>query len=535
MKAFLMHRDRDFDLERPSPGIEADLKKDLALETLVVAMANGDPIVFEVAQKALLAGVGEGLETITYRQAAVKDAIRNPSTMRQFYGLAQEGLQRQRKVWPSYREYPSGTLDTAVEHMAIFVDVLKRLRDLADRNTGAFQSEAFLNLCRMLARELDDAYFGLIDSHLKRLKFRNGVLVSAGLGKGLKGANYVLRRPLTPSGSWFARMFRRGLVGYSIRLAPRDEAGAKAMSELRDRGLGLAAAALAKSAEHILSFLRMLQTELAFYIGCVNLHERVLEIGAPFSFPATTPLQPHRLSCAELYDASLALSMNRQIVGNDIEADGKNLIIVTGANQGGKTTFLRSLGLAQLMMQCGMFAPAARLEASIVDGLFTHFKREEDATMKSGKFDEELSRMNDIANRLTPHASILFNESFAAANEREGSEIARQIVSAVLEGGRRVAFVSHQFAFTNAMYESRGDSTLFLRADRREDGRRTFRLIVGEPLATSFGEDVYREVFKREAAEQDRIVRHASTSIGHFATEKDAWSDEGTDYARAQK
>ena len=71
--------------------------------------------------------------------------------------------------------------------------------------------------------------------------------------------------------------------------------------------------------------------------------------------------------------------MNQRIVGNDIEADGKNLIIVTGANQGGKTTFLRSLGLAQLMMQCGMFAPAARLEANIVDGLFTHFKREEDA------------------------------------------------------------------------------------------------------------------------------------------------------------
>ena len=43
------------------------------------------------------------------------------------------------------------------------------------------------------------------------------------------------------------------------------------------------------------------------------------------------------------------------------------------------------------------------------------------------------------------------------------------------------------------------------------------------------------KVFKREAAKQDRIVRHASTSIGHFAAEKDAWSDEGTDYARAQK
>jgi hypothetical protein len=227
MKAFLMHRDRDFDLERPSPGIEADLKKDLALETLAAAMANGDPIVFEVVQKALLAGVGESLETITYRQAAVKDAIRNPSTMRQFYGLAQEALQRHRKVWSRYREYPSGTLDTAVEHMAIFVDVLKSLRDLADRNAGTLQSEAFSNLCRMLARELDDTYFRLIDSHLKRLKFRNGVLVSTGLGKGFKGANYVLRQPLKPAGSWFARIFARGPVGYTsawlreTRPAPR--------------------------------------------------------------------------------------------------------------------------------------------------------------------------------------------------------------------------------------------------------------------------------------------------------------------------
>ena len=155
--------------------------------------------------------------------------------------------------------------------------------------------------------------------------------------------------------------------------------------------------------------------------------------------------------------------------------------------------------------------------------------------MKSGKFDEELSRMNDIVNIMTPHALILFNESFAATNEREGSEIARQIVSAVLEGGRRVAFVSHQFAFTNAMYESGRDSTLFLRADRQEDGRRTFRLTVGKPLATSFGEDVYREVFLRDAAEQHSIARHTPASIGRFDAEKDAWSDEGTDYARARK
>ena len=53
--------------------------------------------------------------------------------------------------------------------------------------------------------------------------------------------------------------------------------------------------------------------------------------------------------------------------------------------------------------------------------------------MKSGKLDEELSRMSAIVDHITSHPMILFNESFAATNEREGSEIARQIVSALLE------------------------------------------------------------------------------------------------------
>ena len=151
-----------------------------------------------------------------------------------------------------------------------------------------------------------------------------------------------------------------------------------------------------------------------------------------------------------------------------------------------------------------MFAPAASLQVNRVTGLFTHFKREEDATMRSGKFDEELSRMNAIVNALTPNALILFNESFAATNEREGSEIARQIVSALLEQSHKVMFVSHQFDFTHSLYMRLLDAALFLRADRQADGTRTFRLVEGEPLSTSFGEDVYQEVFQREKARRNR-------------------------------
>ena len=68
--------------------------------------------------------------------------------------------------------------------------------------------------------------------------------------------------------------------------------------------------------------------------------------------------------------------------------------MITGANQGGKSTFLRSVGVAQLMMQTGMFVAAQAFSADVRDHVFTHFKREEDAAMESGKLDEELARMS---------------------------------------------------------------------------------------------------------------------------------------------
>jgi len=486
MKAFLMHKAHDFDLERTLPPNEGVLYQDLELETLLSAMAIKDQLVFDVSKRAILTGLYDGLETIAYRQHALRDCLENPSTIRQLYLLAGEAIERQRKEWCSFREYPSGRLDHSVAVMLIYVDVLRRVRKLVDWNSVTFKSEAFTTLFTTLARELSDDYFAVVSDHLSRLKFRRGVLVSARLGKGLRGAEYILRKPLAPSGNWLTRLFAKRPPGYTLYLAPRDEAGARAISELRDRGLGLAANALAKSADHILSFFRMLQTELAFYIGCLNLHERLLQLGAPVSFPSATPTGVARFSGADLYDLCLALAMNKRPVGNQIAADDKSLIIVTGANQGGKTTFLRSVGLAQLMMQSGMFAPAAHLQANIVDGLFTHYKREEDATMKSGKFDEELSRMNDIASVLTPHALVMFNESFAATNEREGSEIARQIVSALMEQKLKVIFVSHQYDFAHGFFVKHAPSTLFLRADRQEDGRRTFKLVEGEPLGTCF-------------------------------------------------
>jgi DNA mismatch repair ATPase MutS len=147
------------------------------------------------------------------------------------------------------------------------------------------------------------------------------------------------------------------------------------------------------------------------------------------------------------------------------------------------------------MMQCGMFVPAKSFHANVCTDLFTHYRREEDATMTSGKFDEELSRMSNIVDKLSPNSIVLFNESFAATNEREGSEIARQIVSALLEKRVKVFFVTHQYEFAHSFYDQKMAQAIYLRAERRDDGVRTFKLIEGEPLETSYGKDLYDRIF----------------------------------------
>jgi DNA mismatch repair ATPase MutS len=347
----------------------------------------------------------------------------------------------------------------------------------------------------MVKKELGEEYFDSVQNHLNELKFRNGVLISAELGKGNKGANYILRKPYDRKQGWLERIFSKKPTVYTFYIAGRDESGFRALSEIKDRGINLAANALAQSTDHILSFFIMLRTELAFYVACLNLQEQLARIEEPVALPLPLPAGERRHSFKGLYDVCLALTKDQKIVGNDMKADEKGLAIITGANQGGKSVFLRSIGLSQLMMQCGMFVPAETFSSNVCDGLFTHYKREEDVSMKSGKLDEELGRMSAIVDNLTPNSMVLFNESFAATNEREGSEIARQIVLALLEKRIKVFYVTHLTEFARGFYDQRMESTIFLRAERQADGERTFKIIEGEPLQTSYGPDLFDRIF----------------------------------------
>lgn len=498
MKVFLMHRDRDMDDPKTTPWNADAVEQDLALTTLIDTMADGDEFLAKVSRGVLLTGLRDP-EAIRYRQNILRDFLSHPEILDGLFSIAAEAVVGRKRHFLSrmYRE-PETVLHRSLLDLANYVDLLPRLRAIAEERADDVESEGLRRFFRMLREELDDAYFEEIRDHLVRLDLRNAVNMSAALGSNLTGDRYVLHEPAIRPFRFMAWITRRAPRSYVFRVTSADDRWLHGLTLLRGRGVALVSDAVARSCEHIFEFFSALRTELAFYVACGNLSEHLEAADLPTCYPVPTDT-PATLVCDGLYDACLACSTDDPVVGNDVDARATDLIVVTGANHGGKSTFLRSLGVAQLMTQAGMFAPARALEVTPTDGVYTHFRREEDATMTSGKLDEELARMSEILDHLEPGALVLCNESFSSTNEHEGSHVAREIVLGLIEAGVRVVFVTHMYELAHGLYSDARPGSLFLRAPREDDGRRTFRLAVGEPLSTSYGSDLFERVLGEAA------------------------------------
>ncbi len=498
MRVHLLAPDREFDGRGTTGPFDEALIRDLELEPTLSAMAAGDDHVRSIARAVLLAEPPPP-GTVRYRQSVFADCLVRAPVVTELRALALGALADEREVW-GFGESPESVLYRGTKLLALLLPRLRRLRELAAAQRAAFRSEGFQRLFEGVVTELDETYFRSVEDLLRQLRFPRGTLLALRLGAGNRGSDYSLRRPPEERRRWLRLPFLGRRSPLSFELGERDEAGRRALAELRDRGVASSAQALRQSTARLHAFFSQLRDELDFYLGGANLQARLVGAGLPVCVPEPLDPSPFGLAAGGLYDLSLALGGRTAIVPNDLNVAARPLVVITGANQGGKSTFLRSVGVAVLLTQAGLSVPARRFSASVPHGIFTHFRREEDATMTSGKFEEELDRMSAIAGHLRPGSLLLANESFASTNEREGSEIAETVLRAFLDGGVRVALVTHFFDLADRLRRIEPERALFLRAERTPDGHRTFRVVPGDPLPTGFGFDLYREVFGRPEA-----------------------------------
>ena len=521
---------------------QRDLVDDLGLDLLLDAMAAGDAHVRGVCARLLLDGL-EDVEVVARRQGVVADALAHPEVVAAMYAVIGSGLQTARRSSAGlYRESPEPVVRRSVERLGVHLDVLRRLRGQARRLQGGVRSAPWQAFIEQLLTTVDDDTHAGMEALLEELTFPRGMLLSARIGRGASGVDHVLRRP-RPQG-WLARSVDRS--GDSFELPDRDDEAVSALVAWRERALAPVATELSAAADDVEAFLRQLRDELAFLLGAIQLSDRLAGAGMPTCFPEVVagaaasavgaagdgdpaeppeppepaagaagdgdpaepaeapepaPLTPPRWRGSGLYDPALAIRLGSEVVPGDLDADGAALVVVTGANQGGKSTLLRAIGSAQVLAQAGLFVPARELRLELRAGVYVHFGREEDRRLRRGRLEEELERMRRIIERIQPGDLLLANESFASTNEAEGSAVAHGVFTALADAGVRVVAVTHLFELAKGLEALEREDTLFLRAQRDEDGTRPFRVEPGSPQPTSFGRDLYLDIFGEDPAD----------------------------------
>ncbi|MCL2159722.1 MAG: hypothetical protein FWH48_09975 [Oscillospiraceae bacterium] len=241
--------------------------------------------------------------------------------------------------------------------------------------------------------------------------------------------------------------------------------------------------------KHILSFCDLLARQLSFYIVCLELIEVMKNKNLPTVFPEIDDGKSE-IKAKNLYDLGLVLQKNSDdssVTPNDFDDCGGAYYLISGANQGGKTTFIKSLGIAQLFAQAGIPVAADLYICPIFNNFFSHFSREENEDLNFGKLAEELMRIKASLPKIADNALILFNESFATTTETEGCEIALDIMRALSKTKSKILFVTHNYMLLKNHRELSGAfaqniklKSLIVAAGKGPLDR-TYRIIEGEP------------------------------------------------------
>jgi len=470
------------------------LINDLGLNSVLNAMSSGDEFLLKNSIHFLLNSLNS-TEKIRYRQEVMQDFIKNRNNTVELYNIATSFVTEAQKQFFWFSDNASLSMQISIEIIRLFAEKISKIREIIASIIDTAKSTGLKKFHEVVYNTFSSEYMNNILNNLERLEFKDGVTMSVSLGTGNEGKDYILHKPEAEGKNIKQIMGDKIERHYTYTLPERDINGGEEIADIRNRGIKEVAMVLRKSAENCMEFFKELRSEIGFYLASINLLEKLKSRAGKYCFPEPLETETTGLKFSGLYDVGLMLTSDSNIVSNNLDGNGKNLFVITGTNRGGKSTFLKSIGQAQLMMQAGMFVASENFSGSMVTGLFTHFKHEEDKTMERGKFDDELSSMDQIAGHIRKNGLILFNESFSSTNTREGAEVAMEITNALLENDIKIFFVSHLFEFASAVMEQANGSSIFLIAERTDKGEHTYKIIEGKPSITGYGMDLYRKIF----------------------------------------
>lgn len=245
-------------------------------------------------------------------------------------------------------------------------------------------------------------------------------------------------------------------------------------------------ASLHKYAEHHRAFLdptiARFDREARFYLAWLDFIERVRRgTDLRFCYPEVSA-GSRTIEACRIFDLALASSFTgegRRLVPNDIELGaGERIVVVSGPNQGGKTTFARAIGQLHHLARIGVPIPGERVSLPLVDRIFTHFERQERVEDLSSKLEDDLRRIHAILVHATSDSLVVLNESFTSTTVDDQLFIGRRVMRQIVERGPlciMVTFLDELARLDPAIVSMVGT------VDPNDFARRTFEIVRRPP------------------------------------------------------
>ncbi len=247
--------------------------------------------------------------------------------------------------------------------------------------------------------------------------------------------------------------------------------------------------------------LRGLRKELIVCLAVRKLTRSWETSGLPCCFPALRPASEKAFQAKGLFDPLLLLSDKERVVSNDIELrPGGELLILTGANQGGKTVFLLSMGLGQWLGQLGFPVPAKEASISPAENILTIFAPNGQRYGRKGLLAEEAGRIAGAVDALGSSSMVLFNEPLTSTGPEETKAISAEVIAVCMAAGARGVWVTHVYELASnragleaaVPWGSRLGSLRIILDEEGGETKFTYRVERGEPKGYSHAEDALR-------------------------------------------
>lgn len=415
------------------PAFFADLNLDQVVEGIVAGREEYDLKPF------FYTPVG-GLEAIRYRQEVFRD-LESPALAERVRRFAQ-GMQAMREhlalVHKLHYEYQKASY--FVEAVGLYCQAVWGLfRDLSALEPDA---AAWHGLRGHLAEYLHSQAFTSLKEEVQGLQRALGSVRYSVL---IHGDRVTVREYASESNfsaeieATFAK-FRQGAVkDYRVRFSDWPD-----MNHVEAQILEGVAQLYPELFSHLGDFYRRrsnyadpkvmaFDREVQFYLAYLDYCSRLREAGLPFCYP--TVGKSKAVAVRGGFDLALAHKLAGEgapVVGNDFYLEGKERIfVVSGPNQGGKTTFARMFGQLNYLAGLGCAVPGEEARLFLWDQIFTHFEREEAVEDLRGKLQDELLRIREILARATPDSLIILNEIFSSTALQDASYLSRRILEAI--------------------------------------------------------------------------------------------------------